>query len=163
MALVKAKHLALYKRYTEQLIADLSESGDVVLHNKSSQVQCTNCVYDIVHKCSSGKYNDTGPTPFTGGICPVCNGDGELSTSSTKAIDCTVNWGSMNENDTFVSSPGGSVEGGFFKMKTYIRYYDDLKNAEWIEIQGVRTMLVNVIKRGLKDNVVCVAICKRDD
>lgn len=161
MALVKNKHLKLYKEYTEQLNEDLGIPVEMVGQTVTSQ--CPNCIYDRVHKCSSGKYNGTGPQPFTGGICPVCKGEGELATDSITTVKCTVNWGNLNESKEFVSSPGGDSEYNYFKIKALVAYYDTIKNAKYIVIDGVRTELCNIIKRGLKENVVCVAICKRQD
>ena len=74
MALVKRKHLNLYKKYIEQIINDLGKTVTVVLGE--NEERCNNCKYDEVHHCSSGIYNGTGLKPFDGGICPVCNGKG---------------------------------------------------------------------------------------
>jgi hypothetical protein len=161
MALVKQKHLNLYKRYITQLVDDLSQN--VVLHTEDVDSQCTNCIYDHVHKCSSGKYNGSGPQPFSGGICPVCNGSGKITTATTQTIKCTVNWGNLGENDEFTIKPGGKSEYNFFQIKALIKYYTQIKEADYLTIDGVRCILLNIIKRGLKENVVCIGIGRRDD
>lgn len=161
MALVKQKHLQLYKTYIEQLITDLGKQIVLVSENVSSQ--CPNCIYDHVHKASSGRYNGSGPNPFTNGICPVCRNKGTINTSTSTTITGTINWGNLNENDEFVLSTAGTKEATHFKVKTFIRHYNTIKDADYITLDGVRCRLCNIIKRGLKEHVVCVAICKRDD
>ena len=39
--------------------------------------ECTNCYLDPTTKKSMGVYRKGGPRPFTGKICPVCNGSGK--------------------------------------------------------------------------------------
>jgi len=157
--LVKQKHLNLYQTYTEQLIEDLSSV--VYLYSKGDVTKCPNCNYDPVHKCSSGIYNGAGSKPFNGGICPVCNGDGTIYNETETPVNCTVNWGRVTETKEFEATPPGEEEDNVFKIKTLVAHYDTIKAADYITVDGVRTELVNIIKRGLKDNIVCVAITKR--
>lgn len=159
--LVKQKHLNLYKRYTEQLITDLGTPVKLIF--EESVEKCPNCEYDPVHKASSGRYNGTGPKQFSGGICPVCNGDGKIYTEVEKNLNCTVNWGKLNENKEFVAKSAGTEEYNYFQIKDLVSKYDDIKSAKYLIVDGVRAELLNIIKRGLKDNVVCVALCKRVD
>lgn len=161
MSLVKQKHLNLYKRYTEALVADLGTNVQAVSENVTSE--CPNCDYDYIHKASSGVYNGVGPKPFTRGICPVCKGKGELTTTGSINIKCTVNWINPTKQDDFHSESGGITETNFFQIKSLISNYEKLKNADYIIVEGVRTRIKSIIKRGLKENVVCVAICERDD
>jgi len=161
MALVKQKHLQLYKTYIEQLVTDLGKTISVV--NSAASSQCTNCIYDHVHKSGSGRYNGTGPSPFTSGICPVCSNKGIIQTTTTTNITGTINWGNLGENDEFVLSTAGTEEATHFKIKTFIRHYTKIKDADYLILDGVRCRLCNIIKRGLKNHVVCIAICKRDD
>jgi hypothetical protein len=161
MPLVKQKHLNLYKRYTEDLIDDLGINVVAVKGNVTSQ--CPNCDYDTVNKCSSGIYNGTGPKPFTRGICPVCRGEGELEQESRSNVKCTVNWGNLGRADDFEVMSAGSTETNYFQIKTFVANYNTIKDADYLIIDGVRARLMNIIKRGLKTNVVCVAICKRED
>ena len=157
--LVKQKHLNLYKRYIEALIDDLS--SDVLVYY-SEKTRCNNCLYDTVHHTSLNRYNGTGPKPFNMGICPVCNGKGETIVEKSKTVKCIVNWVNPNENDDFVAEAGGTTEVIYAKIKTYVSEYETLKNSDYIVVDDVRTRLINIIKRGLKDNVVCTAYCKKE-
>jgi hypothetical protein len=161
MALVKQKHLNLYKTYIEQLTADLGQKVSAVTDTVSSA--CTNCFWNKTTKSSSGQYNGTGPKSFSSGICPVCKGDGELSTSVAKTLVCIVNWINPTDADEFELTSAGQVETNVFKIKTYIRHYSDIKNADYLIIEGVRCRLLNIIKRGLRDNVMCEALCVQDE
>lgn len=158
--MVKQKHLNLYKKYIEALIGDLGDSVEVGTHTSN---RCPNCYYDNVHRCSLNKYNGTGPEPFRGGFCPVCEGKGEVLTEEVKTVKCIVNWVNPNENDDFVAKEGGIVELVYAKIKTYVKNYDLLKNSDYVMVDGVRTRLKNIIKRGLKDNIVCTAYCVKED
>ncbi|MGQ4893442.1 MAG: hypothetical protein ACP6IQ_02315 [Candidatus Njordarchaeia archaeon] len=159
--LVKQKHLNLYKRYTEQLIQDLAMP--VILGYNDVEEKCNNCIYDNIHKCSLNKYNGSGPKPFTGGICPVCDGKGVIYTNREVTINCTVNWVNLNETKDFKVESPGQVETGYFKIKTLVSYYEDIKNADYLIIDDVRCRLLNIIKRGLKEDVVTVAYCIREN
>lgn len=157
--MVKQKHLNLYKNYIEALIDDLSSN---VPTYSTTDVQCSNCLYDQVHKASLGKYNGSGPKPFSGGICPVCSGKGIIETEKETVVKCIVNWVNPNENDDFIAKSGGAKEEIYVKLKTLVANYDTLKGADYMVVDGVRTRLVNIIKRGLKDNVVCAAFCVKE-
>lgn len=161
MALVKPKHIALYSKYITQLIADLGQP--VTLCAESSNTKCNNCVYDTVHKCSSGRYNGTGPQSFTSGICPVCKGKGVISSIAERVVICTVNWGQSNTKEELNPSEAGTIENNTCRLKSVVANYDAIKAADYIIIDGVRTKLISLVKRGLKEDVVCIAICKRDD
>ena len=161
MSLVKQKHLRLYKDYTEQLIEDLS--SPVILGFAEDTVQCPNCLYDVIHKSSTGTYNGTGPKPFNRGICPVCHGKGTVSESKEMTIKCIVNWVNLNEADRSIIMSAGKTIVGYFKIKSVVANYNNINNAKYIIIDGVRTKLLNIIKRGLKEDVTCVAYCIRDD
>lgn len=161
MAFVKKKHLNLYKKYIRQLISDLGE--DVTLVSSTSEY-CHNCLYDHSHGCSSGVYNtETGTTEFTGGVCPICNGIGKITTEDDVVIKCIINWvnyGDKEEMDEKLSI--GDIEQLYCKIKTYIENYDSIKSSDRIEIDGESFRLVNIIKRGLKENVVTEAYLKRE-
>jgi hypothetical protein len=161
MGLVKQKHLNLYKRYTEQLIDDLGSA--VVFVRENVQSQCGNCIYDVVHKSSSGNYNGTGPKPFAKGtICPVCKNAGTIKTQSSSTVTCTVNYINPNTGDEKKKVAAGDEEQLYCKIKAKVGMYATITGCDHMLIDGVRFRLVNIIKRGLKENVTCIALCKQD-
>lgn len=160
--LVKNKHLNLYKKYTEQLISDLGKVVSIVVSNQEKQ--CDNCVYDRVHKCSSGVYNDIGPKPFSGMICPICNGSGKIKYTSTKNITAICRWVKYSNNDDMNKKEKYGVEEERVMMvKAKVSFYDDIKGAEYFVIEDERYKLKNIIKRGMKSNVVCVAYLEKEN
>ena len=160
--LVKNKHLNLYKKYTEQLVTDLGKTISIFF--ASNKKPCNNCVYDRVHKCSSGIYNDIGPKPFTGMVCPICNGSGMISGSSSKNITAICRWVKFSSNDDMnKKNKYGVEEERFLMVKTKVLFYEDIKNAEYFIYDGDRYKLKNLIKRGMKSDVVCVAYLEKEN
>lgn len=53
------------------------EVNDKRLKPKPKTKICSNCIIDPFTKKSMGKYNGRGPAPFTGRICPICQGSGK--------------------------------------------------------------------------------------
>lgn len=162
MSLVKQKHLNLYKKYTVQLIKDLGKTISVYL--SESEHRCNNCKYDSVHNCSSGEYNGTGPKPFNGIVCPVCNSSGKISTPSVKNITAICRFVGRNDSDNKYSKEEyGLEEIAFLKVKTEVSYYEYFINAEYFIFDGDRYKLKNIIKRGMKENVVLVAYLEKEN
>jgi hypothetical protein len=160
--LVKNKHLNLYKKYTEQLIADLGKT--ISIFSSSNEKFCNNCVYDRINKCSSGNYNGIGPKPFSGIMCPVCNGSGKISNNSSKNITAICRWVRFSSNDEMNKKEKyGIEEERFLMVKTKVVFYDEIKNAEYFIYDGERFRLKNIIKRGMKSDVVCVAYLEKEN
>lgn len=160
--LVKNKHLNLYKKYTEQLISDLGKTVSIYLSD--SEIFCNNCVYDKVHKCSSGVYNDIGPKPFNGIICPVCNGTGKIIKNSYKNITAICRWVKYsNEYDMNIKEKYGVEEERFLMIKTRVIFYEDIKNAKYFIYDNERYRLKNLMKRGMKNDVVCIAYLEKEN
>jgi hypothetical protein len=52
---------------------------------------CSNCVYDPIGRKSSNRFLSGGPVPFrSGGVCPVCSGDGKKAVITTEDIYLAV-------------------------------------------------------------------------
>lgn len=159
--LVKQRHLNLYKRYTEQLVDDLGLP--VTLVHADVVSQCGNCIYDIVHKCSSGNYNGTGPTSFArGAMCPVCKGAGTIKADRSTTVTCTINYVNLNELDEVTRKAAGDEDTVYVRIKAKVSFYSSIKTASYLIIDGSRMRLINIIKRGLKEKVTCIAYCKQD-
>jgi hypothetical protein len=68
-----------FKRLQNMNNQDSSGSPQEISYNKKPEVKkqpCNNCYPDPISKKSTGVYRKGGPSPFTGKICPVCNGTG---------------------------------------------------------------------------------------
>ncbi len=162
MALVKRKHLNLYKKYIEQIINDLGKTVTVVLGE--NEERCNNCKYDEVHHCSSGIYNGTGLKPFDGGICPVCNGKGVTYSLDQKNIIATCKFvNQTEEDDGYKKEKYGIDKISYLKVKAKVQFYDYFNNAKYFIFDGERYKKMHLIKRGMKDNVVVVAYLEREN
>lgn len=160
-SLVKPRHFNLYKNYTEQLISDLSQNVTLVFSNVTSE--CPNCHYDIIHKCSSGKYKTGGPQQFEKGICPVCRGKGKITQDKSVTKKCTIKWIDINTNEGAALMSAGKVSKGFYKLKTLVSNYQNFKDAEHLVVEGNRCRVLNIGKRGLKENVTAIIYCTIED
>jgi hypothetical protein len=83
--------------------------------NNSITQLCDNCFYDNLSKCSSGKYNNTGPYPFpNGSICPVCVGIGQVQNNNkTENLYLAVIFDSkyfVNVSNKVVNIPDSSIQ-----------------------------------------------------
>lgn len=160
--LVKNKHLNLYKKYTEQLVSDLGKTITIVSGEK--ETICNNCVYDRVHKCSTGEYNGTGPKSFSGMVCPVCRGSGKIKRTTSKNITAICRWVKYSNNDEMNRREKyGIEEDRVLTVKAKVMFYDDIHNADYFIYDGERYRLKNIIKRGMKENVVCIAYLEKEN
>ena len=57
----------------------------------------------------------------------------------------------------------GIEEDSVLKVKAKVVFYDDFYNASYFEYDGERYKLKSLIKRGMKENVVCVAYLEREN
>jgi hypothetical protein len=162
MALVKRKHLMLYKKYTESIIDDLGKT--ISVYTKDTNIRCNNCKYDEIHQCSSGEYNGTGPKSFSGPVCPVCSAKGTIETLVSRNIVATCRWVSPSSTEEdFRKSKLGKEELSLLKVKSKVEYYDNFKNADYFIFEEERFRLKNIITRGMKEDVVCIAYLEREN
>jgi hypothetical protein len=155
--ILKARHFSLYERRILDLIDDAGTWVD--FHFDDVESQCGNCVWDVVHKSSSGKYNGTGPRPFTQGVCPVCKGKGRITTPRIVQVKCLINWGATTSK---ARTSGGNLESGTFGIKAPVSAYDTFRTAKYATVSGIRATIDPPIRRGLGGDVVCETICRRD-
>jgi hypothetical protein len=55
-------------------------------------VACSNCIVDPLSGRSMGRYRSGGPSPFTGGKCPLCGGEGRKPEEVSEQITLGCNW-----------------------------------------------------------------------
>ena len=52
---------------------------------------CANCLYDPIGQKSSNRFQNGGPVPFPfGSVCPLCNGNGKRSVTSSENVNLAV-------------------------------------------------------------------------
>jgi hypothetical protein len=78
--IISPEFKSIYKSAIDELLSKNGLATQVkitYLRNVQPSDDCNNCIVDPIYKRSTGKYNNTGPEPFSdGSVCPVCNGDG---------------------------------------------------------------------------------------
>lgn len=171
---VTKRHKQLYKGFVEGIREDLGRA--VTLHIPGAYKACPNCLLDPANKKSTGIYSPranfpstttwegtviTAPVPFTGGICPVCNGTGQVQVETTKVIQCGVRALKTDQKRYIIQ---GIEAENDFRLKADIKYYDDFRKARIIEIDGVPCeSSTDPIKAGLGDLIQIKVFCKRSN
>jgi hypothetical protein len=142
----------------------------------SQKRDCPNCGFDNLSGKSNGVYSPTnpyptdvaGPFPFKGS-CPICKGEGTIlkqnetvtqvrAKAFVKHIDKMDEEGSVNQ-----STPAGVLEHATVRLKFNIKYIDAVKNADYLEIDGIKVYtLTNPVRRGLGDISSFVVYCSEN-
>jgi hypothetical protein len=154
----------LFRDAVEGLVDDLSQKSTFRIIYPATGSLCPNCIYDPRTGASTGTYNSSGPRPFTGKVCPVCEGAGKITTQRKIRIPARVQWGKAekaNDNDIL---PGGVLPRGYARVKVLVRYAKAIADAETFEVDGKRCQKVATENdRGLLTKVVTEFLVKRDD
>ena len=156
---------ALYKDALQGVMHDLGQKAIFVIVFPANKGQCSNCIYNPVNKVGSGVYNNTGPKPFTGKVCPVCENAGTVETIKRRKIpDATVAYSRLHNADANTPMMPGQLPFGYARVKVFVRYFPLLLQAEYFLVDGIRYKMVGEPKkRGLKSYVVAEVVVKRDD
>lgn len=78
-----------FKQLHVDMIAEVIRAGSVpcdLVYGSTLFEDCPNCVFDPIRKVSSNIYQSGGPVPFTFGICPQCNGIGQIPDDTSVEI-----------------------------------------------------------------------------
>lgn len=147
---VKEKH----KNTIRNVIKGLSRKVEV--YKQPKKQECPNCYYDKFTESSTGKckwtavealtkqsdYEDTGGEDiryryFKFGRCPVCRGQGYLTTQRRVWADCLVTWDPSARNNSVTYTPAGTEGSTIVQLKADPKYYDLFKNSARIVVDGV--------------------------
>lgn len=132
-----------FKQFHIDMIAEVLRGCNVpcqLIYGNTQFTDCPNCIFDSVSGRSSGRYQTSGPIPFTSGTCPYCNGIGKIPTESTDTINlCPIydykSWiPTINSN---VVSPNGYVQ-----TLSVFSTYSTLQRAKEIIINTDTTSIV---------------------
>ena len=158
--LVNEGQIRQFKDYVRQIREDIGRN--VILHLSATKVRCPNCLWSpIDHKSTniySPKLIPTGikgyngasvATPFTGGLCPWCNGTGQVpQTEITKIVKCLVRWLNTGEERYLVQ---GIMAENDVRLKADIVYKNDFLNSRIVEIDGSPFQVKQIVPAGLRD------------
>ena len=135
MALIRPRINALFTSKVESLITDLSRRHTciAVFEDKAN---CPNCKFDPSKNAGSGVYNGTGPEPFDGRVCPVCENVGFVVTE--RKIQLVANVRMKNEERSDRPVQAGDLREGEAMIKTFARDAVKLQTAKYFLIDDVR-------------------------
>jgi len=147
---VKEKH----KNTIRNVIKGLSRKVEV--YKQPKKQECPNCYYDKFTESSTGKCKWTAVGALTEqgkyetgggediryryfkfGRCPVCRGQGYLTTQRRVWADCLVTWDPSARNNSVTYTPAGTEGSTIVQLKTDPKYYDLFKNSARIVVDGV--------------------------
>lgn len=163
--LVQESQVNLYKFYVDAIIKDLGRL--VELHIPGPKRKCFNCLFDPVNRKSTNIYSPQNPIPagqvvkpFTGGICPICNGTGQFTTETIKLIQCGIR--SLKDKEKTYMNQGFNDQFDF-RLKAPIASLPDFLAARRIIVDGIPTQLQSYIKKGLRDLIQVVIFVKMSE
>lgn len=118
-------------------------------------VQCPNCFFNSQTQ-KSGKYNNTGPQPFTSGPCPVCKGLGKIE---EKTVHRKVYSIQRAVKTNVLVGPQQTKPGTIVRIKGKIEDMQPLLNMEYILLDvdsnpGFEERYVEFISPELKGNIL---------
>jgi hypothetical protein len=155
---------ALDQRFVREIQAvnvQLAQKYKVFAVMPETRADCPNCIYDRIHKASSGKYNGTGPTPFTGNVCPVCSGVGYVTTKRTARLIANVI--TSNDAEAHRETAHGQLARDEAILKVLPRQAKIITSADHFLVDGIRFKLIGTPKgRGLLSRAMVWAHVKED-
>jgi len=154
---VKDKH----KKAIRNVIKGLSRKVEV--YKQPKKLECGSCYFDKFTESSTGKckfdsvleanaaqeaYELAGGVDvrykwFKYGRCPICRGQGYLTTMRKSWAECLVIWdpSARGYQNSITYTPAGSEGSTIVQLKTDPKYYDLFKNSSKIVVDGVNCKL----------------------
>lgn len=163
---VSEHHDKVYRDTVSKLRQDLGRIVKVYSPGKANK--CPNCLWSPVSKQSANVYSPNpnyptadgipGPTPFTHGVCPVCQGSGQYSRLTVKNILCHVRWLVPKDKEW---TPLGETLNADCRLQADIRYLNDFQRTPIKVLVDNQPMEVKkVYQRGLKKLVQVIVFLK---
>lgn len=145
-------------------------SRKVLIYKQPLKSECPNCYFDKMTNRSTGKCKWTGVQViakddetrykyFKFGRCPICHGQGYLETRRRTWAKCIVNWNPSERRggNIITYTPAGTEGSTVVRLKTDPKYYDEFKNCDKIEVDGVECKISRPpILRGLGNQTLLI-------
>jgi len=157
---------ALFSDIMAGLRSDIGR--DVTIIAPPSELDCPNCGYDPVRKCSNNRYepdspyplatlvnagiSPTGPVDFTAAgqrTCPICKGTHKLALpgNTSKAL-CLIN--ELTPQDAELT-PLGKQYRVNYELQAAIAYKNAFMTAQKVIVDGTVCEVVRVVPQGIGD------------
>jgi hypothetical protein len=136
-----------YVKYIKDTIEDLNRSVDVYLPPEA--MDCPNCLYDPINKKSTGVVDPLfvtsvvifgqtiSPQSFTRGRCPICKGEGVLTSEVKRSVKCLVKWQPDGPDDLEII-PSGREGASVVRLKALPSNYNNFINAIYYVVDGTK-------------------------
>lgn len=140
----------VYSKLIKQVIKDLNKP--ITAYLPPATENCPNCLWSFSLKKSSGTFdssfitpvvifgNTITPSSFTRGRCPVCFGEGKLSSEIPKSLKALVKWNPKSVK-AIESTPAGRESSPIVRIKVDRNDFDTLVAALYFIVDGVRCEL----------------------
>jgi hypothetical protein len=155
----------LYKRNILAVTKALSKRTKVtaILVTESA---CPNCHYDAVLHTGTGIYNETGPQPFTGPVCPVCENHGTVKVETPQRLPGANIKFLAKDQQPHNKLSTGYLPDGDVTLKIDVTLRPVLERADRFIIQGDGYSVTcvrngDVISRGLLSEAIAFVVLKR--
>lgn len=138
-----------YRDLIKDVVKDLGES--IFVYGAPTKTDCPNCFSDLVTGKSKNVFDSSfvapviifevviTPTSFTRGRCPVCRGEGNLTSVIPANVQALVKW---NPSDSELEKTPVGFEGkNIVRIKARKTHYTRLRDCEYALIDGVRCAL----------------------
>jgi len=163
-----------YKKRINSVIRDLGRPIEVF--KQPAKYECFNCYYDKLTATSTNECKWTAVETiakqqeyaaaggvgfrykyFTRGRCPICKGQGFLSTVRKVWIDCKVTW-APSTNGTDLTYTAAGVEGStIVEIKADPKHHRTFNNCSSIRVDGIECKISEIpILRGIGNKSVMV-------
>lgn len=141
----------VYKDLIKQVVADLNKP--IIVFLAPEAVDCPNCYWDTINRKSSGQFdvgfvapvvifgNTISPISFNRSRCPVCFGEGQLTSEVTRNLKALVKWNPSSAED-FETLPLGREGKPMVRIKVLRSDFNNIVNAKYFTIDGVRCELI---------------------
>lgn len=165
---IRPKTKSRYKHTMRSVVDGLSRK--VLIYKQPLKSECPNCYFDKMTNRSTGKCKWTGVQViakddetrykyFKFGRCPICHGQGYLETRRRTWAKCIVNWNPSERRggNIITYTPAGTEGSTVVRLKTDPKYYDEFKNCDKIEVDGVECKISRPpILRGLGNQTLLI-------
>lgn len=141
-------------------------SQDCRLIYPPAMQECPNCIFDPFTERSSNRYKAGGPTPFSFGVCPYCEGEGNISVAVEENIKLRVYW---NPKEWEAINIQMDVPAGSIQTKGYSSDLPKIEQCQYLiataNLEGLKTYrfvrLAEPTPTGLKNQRYLLTMWKR--
>lgn len=154
---IGAKTKNKFKKTIQGVVKGLSRK--IAVYLADNRAECPNCYYDKVNDRSSGIPKPGAASYFTVGRCPICRGDGVITTSRKRCINGLVIWNPTDAPmNTLNFNEAGRTGATRVQIKTDPCHLELIRDCKKVVLDGIECHLSDPpILRGLGNQAILVA------